>query len=471
MNKTILISAFNPFILRNILIGGALPVLTGDFARVIVLVPDYKKDFFQKEIGSDRVIIEPVGAQRITRQDTIFRFINSSLVSSQTLLSHKKDQLARRGGQVRFWVAWMAMRFFRLVPGLVWLVQKLDYLTMRKNYYQELFKQYNPTAVFTTDIFNDDDVHLMAEARRNRAKIIGMVRSWDNFTTKGVPRIQPDKLIVQNEIMKAEATEFGRIPRNKILVSGMPQYDRYISGQRMSREEFFKKIGLNPNRKLILLSPLGQRFSDTDWEIMDILKKLIHNQEIPAANVLVRNTPNDAVPLGSFKPDEHFYLDDPGHFFSAGGGSSSGGKAGVYRDRELGRVDMDWLADCLYYADVIVAGGASIGIDAAIFGKPTVIIHFDGYQMNKPYQFSVKRFIEYNHPAPILKSGAMRSAQSQDQFRDYLRGYLNDPKKDEAARQAMLRDYCWRLDGNSGERIGQFIAQEVNKSPHQTRIA
>lgn len=462
MKKTILISAFNPFVLRNILISGALPMLARHF-QVVVLVPDYKKEYFQKEIGSEKIIIEGEASfvtasgfthyQKITRQDTIFRFINSSLVPSRTLFLHKKEQLAKRGGLMRFWVSIILMRFIRLIPGIVQLFRFIDYSTMRKDYYSDLFGRYRPAAVFATDIFNDDDVHLMAEARRNRAKVIGMVRSWDNFTTKGVPRIQPDSLIVQSEVLKKEAHRFGRIPLSRIFVSGMPQYDRYISGQRMPREEFFKKIGLNPNRKLILYSPFGKRFSDIDGEIMDILKSFIRNQEIPDSDVLVRNTPNDSVFLGSFIPNDHFFMDDPGHFFNPG----------VYRDRELNRVDIDWLVDCLYHADVVVAAGASIGIDAAIFGKPNIIIHFDGYQ-TKPYVLSVRKCVEYDHPAPLIKSGAMRSAQSIDQLRSYLGDYLNNPKKDEEARRAMLRDYCWKLDGHAGDRIGQFIVGEVNKT-------
>ncbi len=449
MEKTIFISAFNPFILRNILIGDLLSELSKDFSKIVILAPEYKTDFFRKEINNNRVIIEGVKAGQISRQDTIFRFINSSLVPSQTLLLHKKEQLAKGGRKLRFWISFILMKIVRLIPGIIGLSRLSDYFTMRKDYYYRLFDRYQPEAVFSTDIFNDDDVHLMAEARRNRIKTIGMVRSWDNFTTKGVPRIRPDSLIVQNEIIKQEAKKFGAIPVSKIFVSGMPQYDRYISGRRMSREDFFKKIGLDPKRKLILFSPFGQRFSDVDGEIMDILKNFIKNKEIPDADVLVRNTPNDAVSFGSFKPDDHFYVDDPGYFF----------KTGVYRDRELGKADIDWLVDCLYHTDVIVAAGASIGIDAAIFGKPTIIIHFDGYEI-KPYHLSIRRCVEYDHPALLFKIGALRSAQSGEQLLRFLRGYLENPKKDEAARQTMLKDYCWKLDGRAGQRIGQFIREQ-----------
>ena len=78
MEKTIFISAFNPFILRNVLIGSFLPELTKNIFKIVVLVPDYKKEFFQKELSDHKLIIEGVRSGRISRQDTIFRFVNSS---------------------------------------------------------------------------------------------------------------------------------------------------------------------------------------------------------------------------------------------------------------------------------------------------------------------------------------------------------------------------------------------------------
>ncbi len=105
---------------------------------------------------------------------------------------------------------------------------------------------------------------------------------------------------------------------------------------------------------------------------MEILKSFINNNEISSAQVLIRFTPNDPVNLGNFISDKNFFIDRPGISFE--------GKTA--RDQELSDADMNWLADCLYYSDVVVTGGASIGIDAAISGKPTILIHFDGLEKN-----------------------------------------------------------------------------------------
>lgn len=451
--KTIFISAFNPFILRNILVGDALSVLkTNSDTRAVIFVLDYKAEFFRKEIGDANVIIEGVKAQQISRQDIIFRFINSSLADTKTLEVHKKSQLEKGRKRLRFLTSLFLMKILSRIKIFKHLSNAFDYWTISKNRFTEHFRNYQPDVVFATDIFNDDDVHLLAEAKSRGVKTVGMIRSWDNFTTKGFLRVRPHKLIVHNEVIKGEAVKYGLLRPENVFVSGIPQYDRYVSETRMPREEFFKKINLDPSRKLILFSPLGKRFSDTDWQIMEILKEFTEKNSELAAQVLVRFTPNDEVPLGNFTPNKYFYIDRPGHQF----------KEGVFRDQELGKKDVEWLADCLRYSNVVVAGGASIGIDAAIFGKPTILIYFDGF-VEKPYLQSARRYLDYTHGIMARKGNALRGAVSKEELYEHLNDYLKNPDLDNGARQKMLAEQCWKLDGKSGKRIGEFLISQLTK--------
>ena len=449
--RTIFITAFNPFILRNILVGDALAVLkAGADSRVVVLVPDYKVDFFRKEIGGDRVLIEGVKTQIISRQDIFFRFLNSSLANTSTLLIHKRTQLEKGKNFLRFFASLLLMKVFGRFKLFRNLSRWMDYLTIDKSRFSRLFDVYRPNLIFATDIFHDDDVHLLAEAKACGIKTVGMVRSWDNFTTKGIFRIRPDALIVHNEIIKDEAKKYSGMSDKEIFVSGIPQYDRYFFGKRMSRDEFFRKIGLDSQKKLILFSPFGKRFSDTDWQIMEILKEFIEKRFIPPSQVLVRFTPNDEVSLGNFRPSRDFYLDKPGHQF----------KEGVFRDQELDGRDMEWLADSLANADVVVAGGASIGIDAAVFDKPAILVHFDGFE-DKPLWQSVKRFADYSHGRLVMDDGSLKSATSRDELLDYLKQCLGNPGSGGELRKKLITRMCWKTDGQSGKRIGDFLADRL----------
>ncbi len=454
MAKTIFISSFNPFILRNILVGDALKVLkeTGD-TKVVILVPDYKADFFEQVIGTANVIIEGVKTNQPSKTDIIFRYLTSSLADTPTIFVNKRVQLDRDGRYVRFFVSWVLMKLFSRTLFFKRCVRWLDYLFVDKSRYSKYFSQYQPQLIFATDVFNDMDVYLLAAAKRQKVKTVGMIRSWDNFTTKGFFRMKPDYLLVHNEILKKEAVRYSAMAADRVEKVGLPQYDRYFGGSRISREGFFKKLGFDRGRKTILFSPFGRRFTDTDWQIMEVMKEFIEAGQIPPAQVLVRLTPNDKVSLGGFAPNRHFYIDQPGHAFVEGN----------FSDRELTAEDMEWLADCLHHSDVVVAGGASIGIDAAVFGKPTVLIHFDGFE-KKPYWQSVERFLEYQHPREIIKSGAMRSVRNTAELRQELKNYLGNPGLDRPAREKMLRDQCWRRDGCSGQRIGQVLLSLLKSS-------
>ena len=446
MNKTIFISAFNPFILRNILAGEVTKVLKENGVRVVVFAPDYKADFFKQEIGASNVIVEGIEVCKASRRDTVSKYLAGSLTDTGTILVNKRVRLAWDGRWFRFTVSWLIMKLFSRWPIFKVLVRRLDYLTIRKDYCSKYFFKYRPQLIFATDVFNDNDVLLLAAAKYQGVDTVGMIRSWDNLTSKGILRIKPDKLIVHNEILKEQAIKYNNFSGHNIFISGIPQYDKYVIGSRIDRKDFFSKLNFDPGRKLILFSPFGGRFTDTDWQIMEILKKFIENKEIPPSQVLARFTPNDPVSLGNFSPDENFYIDRPGHGFEFRG----------VKDQELTDEDMDWLANCLYHSDVVVAGGASIGIDAAIFSKPTILIHFDGFE-KKPYWQSVERFLEYQHPRDIIKSGAMRSVKNVEELKQHLNNYLNQPELDRSARNKMLLDQCYKLDGRSGERIGNFL--------------
>ncbi len=448
MRRVIFISAFNPFVLRNILAGDVLKTILeqDDNLSIVIFVPEYKAEFFRKELNLGNVIIKGVKVRQVSRQDILFRFIASSLVDTPTIRIHKLVNFNKNRRRVRFFLAWFLIRVASRFNLFKRFVRWLDYLTLRKNYFSEYFKRYQPDLVFATDIFNDDDVHFLATAKHSHVKTVGMVRSWDNFTTKGLFRLKPDRLIVHNNILKRAALDYGDMTAAAIFVSGIPQYDNYIKGIRMGRSEFFKKLGFDPARKIILFSPFGNRFSDTDWQIMALLQEFIENNLVIPSQLLIRLTPNDQVNPGNFVCGKYCYIDRPGRQF----------KPGVYRDQELTALDMNWLADCLYHSAVVVASGASVGIDAAVFGKPTVLIYFDGFK-NKPYWDSARRFSKYSHGVSVFSNGAMVPAFNRVELLNHLNNFLNNSNSNKVARDKMLQEQCWELDGHSGKRIGDFL--------------
>lgn len=441
--RTILITSFNPFISRNLLAGDFLSALKDqkDLTTVLV-VPDYKKGFFEKNFGGGNIVIEGVPVRPPSRREVIFKYLTSSLVETATLIIHKEEKLSKDRSLIRYLFSRALMKFggLRIVKKII---RELDYRTSNKNFFFPLFDKHSPAMVFATDVFNDDDVRMLHAARRSGVPTIGMVRSWDNITGKGLFRAAPDKLVAHNEIIKNEAVRYEGIQADKIFVSGLPQFDTYFNGAHQPREDFFKKIGMDPSKKLIMFSPFGSRFWDLDGQILEMLKKTGYQ-------ILARMTPQDLVDISGFESGANVYIDWPGQRFHAN-------KA---RDAELGKEDLQWLSDSLFYSDLVITCGATLGMDAAVFDKPVIMIGFDGSE-KRPYIKSVDRFLNFNHPQIVYRTGGFRIAKSENELNEMIGEYLKNPALDMENRKQMIKEFCVYLDGKCGQRLADFICSET----------
>ncbi len=442
--KTIFITSFNPFISRNILETDTLKSLSAEKnLRIVIFVPEYKKDYFSEKFGRGNILIEGIKDFAVSKQDIFFRYITSSLINSRTLLFHQREKLARDRNYFhyllsRFFAVFMSQsKFFKRV------VRLLDFLTIKKEYFSDYLEKYCPKLLFSTDIFHNLDTHFLAEAKNRHVPTVSMIRSWDNVTNKGIFRVKPDNLIVHNEIIKSQAIKHEDMKEQNIFVSGLPQFDHYFKGFQPSlREVFFKKIGLDHSKKTILFAPHGKRFHNTDWHILEIIKnKLDKNLQF-----IVRFPPNDTVEFNSFVPDHRFFIKKTGFPFPAR----------EFKDNEVTFKDTLSLAEELYHSDLVINYGSTISIDAAVFNKPVILIAFDGWE-KLPYEKSVRRFLEYNHVNLLIQTGFFLVAKNEEELLNLVGRYLKKPIVNEAARNKLMNEQVWKVDGLSGERISGYI--------------
>lgn len=453
--KTIFITCLTPFITRNILFSEAFATLGRQRdLRMIIFCPDFKREYFESNFASANVVIEPITPQASSRQDSIFKYLCGNLIDNRTRYIHQRRELLRDKNYLRFFASRIATKAGRWVVAKR-LARALDFRTISGEKFSRYFDLYSPDLVFCPDVFHDDDVHCLAEARKRGVKTVGMIRSWDNITNKGLFRVKPDYLIANNEIIRSEAIEFEDMDSNRIIVVGMPQFDRFENYTPGSREEFFGGMNLNPKKKLIMFSPHGVRFHDTDWHIMQILKEAISAGELPAdTQVLVRFPPIDDVPLGDFVPGSNFFIDKPARSFDGG----------LARDQELDNIAAKHLADSIYYSDVIITYNSSLIIDAAVFDKPAIGVAFDGWDEKPDIFRSVARFMEYDHTKHILDTGGLHVVRNRQELIYAVNKYLNDPLHNFDNRRQIIQTQCWKLDGRAGERIADFICVQIYKT-------
>lgn len=439
-----LITSFHPLIARNILFTPLLSKLSAAQVRIFIAVPDFKKEYFVRNFGSFATIVPfPVA---LSRRTLIFRWLSLALLNSRTLYIKKRSELQRTRRLIPFLFSVslastigrsrLCVRFFRAMD---------RYLHAHPEA-AALFESYKPDLVFATDVQNEADVALMHEGRNRGIKVIGMVRSWDNLSSKGLIRFEPDLLIVHNELIAREAVRYNFVDRGKIVAVGIPHYDRYINPSATNRTEFFAARGFSLERKLILFSPIGNRYipdNKLDQLVLDTLASL-------PVNILVRFPPADEVNLVVPKnTSAKIAAERSGVSFWQGGPKLN----------EIDKTDDDSLIASLSVADLLVVGQSTMVIDAAMFNVPSVVINFD--EKEKNYYQSVKRYYDGEYYRLVKESGAVRLADSPDDLIKMTKIYLDDRTLQAEARKKIVRERAHALDAHSTDRLYEALEKAI----------
>ena len=440
--KTVLITSFHVLISRNILAAPFLRHLTGRGGiRAVLAVPRRKVDFFAAAFGGERVVVEGLG-RNPQACDRFLQDLSAAALSTRTLALKAAAGLGPSG----------AARAAAAVLGRrIRAVRWLDRTLTPRGRFAKLLSRYRPDAVFATDVFSAMDIRLMHEARDRGRPVLGMVRSWDNPTAKGLLRVVPDLLAVNSQTVAEELIRLHAVPRGRIRVVGVPHYDRYRTGPAVRRAAFLAGLGLDPERRLVLYAPTGDRYltaNSVDRDIIEILSQTLP----PTHHLLVRLPPADSVNLTGLpdlanvtveRPGEHLALDPE-----------------VFKANELTPADDERLVASLVYADLVVCGPTTVSIDAAVFDRPIILVAFDG-RGTRPYGESVRRYYDYDHMAPLLASGGAKVARSPRELEEWVGRYLRNPELDRGGRGRIVAAECGRLDGRSSQRLAAALAELV----------
>ncbi len=449
--KTVFITSFHVLISRNILGTPFFSELAdGSELRIVLFVPSKKREYFLRAFGRPNVIVVGVDT-RLSRIDVTLRQMALACLASRTARIKTRAEFAATGRRARY-LAKLSLE--QLLAGRSfarWALKVLDRFLAPHSSFNAYFERYRPSLVFATDIQNEFDLALARGSRRRGISVVGMVRSWDNLTAKGVLRLIPDVLVANTEIVKAEAMRFNAVPAAKIRVVGIPHYDGYASIAPAPREHFFRSLGLDPRRRLALIAPIGDRYicefrqdcrNSTDQHILKTLLDAQERGELPKdLQFLVRLPPADVVNLDGFRPPSHMVIEQPGVRLGAGG----------VKELELSPEDDRRLIDSLSHADLVITGPSTMAIDASLFDRPIIIPNFEPEA--KPYFQSLARFYDYDHFRPIIESGGARVARSPGELIETISGYLADPRKDAAGRKRIVEEQCGKTDGRSSARL------------------
>ena len=328
----------------------------------------------------------------------------------------------------------------------------VDTYLVKNTTFSSVFDKFRPELVFLGNLFDPIEIVLLREAKRRGVCSIGFINSWDKITSKGFVRILPYSLIVPNYLVRDEACRYLSIPTKRIFVSGYPHYDYYfpIAMDVIPRAEFMRKKGLDPRNKLIVLAPAGSSFTGSDERAVNLLKGIVKKYFDKQVSILVRFQPNDSFNAKTDNGiDGDIAYDVPGARFST--------KRGM--DWDMDAHDLHVLKNTLYHADLFVTVGSSIGIDAAIFDKPVVVIGFELCPQNSVLEQASLR-LTVAHFERVFRIG-MKVAHSENELIDLIQFYLKHPEADRKDREEMVKEQCYEVDGKSSERFANFILENI----------
>ncbi len=450
--KTIFITIFQGVEAKNILRTDIYKKLAAqkDLRLVFFVGSPERADYYRKEFSAPNVVYEAVNYQPGNFWDRFFGRLKFILLRTETSNLRRRMALQESGNWLSYCFS-RALNYLLAWPLVRRIARALDYRLSGNRTFAGFFDTYNPNLIFLAHLFDDAEIAFLAEAKRRGVNTVGFVNSWDKLTARAIIRILPDRLVVFNNVVKDEALRYADMEKEKIFVSGIPNYDWHVQHRAVSREGFCAARGLDPQKRLIVYAPMGKAYSNSDWDIIDLLNEALKNGEIKNAQLFVRFQPNDFTDAEELKKRPWIKYDMPGIRFSS--------KRGV--DWDMNFNDIKGLTDTLANADVFVCYASSMSIDAAVFDKPAINIDFE-VREKELLSKTPTHFYKMTHYMNAVKSGGISYPKNREEFIKEINAYLENSALDREGRKRLVAEQCGAMDGKAGERIAEFLLKQIN---------
>ncbi len=449
--KTVFIIISRGIISRNILRSGVLEnLLKNENTRAVLLLPNAAPEYFKEEFKNPRIILENTGEGYIGRAHHAFLYFLHNLVYTKDTRLLSRYGTYRTSGKNLFLYC-LEYGFFGIASRINFLKKLFRFLELHfflEKRYEIYFDKYKPDLIFSTTILGKVDVSFLKIAKKRKIKNIAMTKGWDAVGQR-LFQVRPDKLLVFNRVMKEQVEELQDMPGQDIIVIGFPQFDIYSHKELLlPREEFLRKKGLDPDKKVIFYGSEGLWGSKDEDEILDMLCGFIKNNEFSSPSSLIVRPHYSEIAKRKFEKFKSFpfvYLDE-GHRLTD-----------LFLDRwDASREEMIDFFNTLYYSDVIISTRSTLSLDGAMLDKPLINIFFD-VKSGKTYKESIKHLYDYTFYHPVKRSGGVAFVESAAALKSAINNYFINPFLDQDGRKRLVSDLCYKKDGGSAQRISDAI--------------
>ncbi len=159
--------------------------------------------------------------------------------------------------------------------------------------YADLFDKYRPDLVVASTAGWRLDRYLLREAKERGIPTMAAIVGWDNPSSYSIPGAPMDYATCWSELQKQELVQGSDWKPGRVSVNGIPSYDGYFRKQwQLSKADYFKLHGLDPNRKLISYASSFVHFAPNYPNIEALAQLVSSNGLCEPAQLLVRLHPS-----------------------------------------------------------------------------------------------------------------------------------------------------------------------------------
>jgi hypothetical protein len=463
---------------RNLLPPPAVEALGNSGLQVVFLVPDPENKFIRSYLDKPGFVLEKLELKTITsalkagrliewlRQVRFLTYGRSTPQSMGTRKYHvhvfKKEMLGAAStliGKIYYGSVVPAAHFASRCKLFRDLIVGLEALCHNYDAHKALYAKYRPRWLAVPTLGYAHDPLLMREAKRHGAKVLSIVRSWDNTTNKGYGGFRADHVFAWNDLMVTEICKHHDIPPNQITVTGIPHWDVYFNDVEMrDRERFVKDYELDPERRIIYYAMSGPQSFRHNFDIIQLILESIRNGAIIGpVQLLVRLHPTYALDEGRWTREVDNFKKQAVELRASFGDILS------FSDQKILEFGNSNILDpynqvlnkeIFSYADVLVNIYSTQMIEGAIFDLPVITA---GWHPLRETDQPISVFEKYDHVRRVLKTGAVTTTHSPDDLIAAINVDLEDGGRLRQERQNLLDQEITAFRGSAGVETAKAI--------------
>jgi hypothetical protein len=335
------------------------------------------------------------------------------------------------------------------------LLKILSHQTRSENAFIRLQSE-KPDLLFVTNPFWSHESAIAIEAKKLGIKIVSLIPSWDNITTKSRFVFKSDAFAVWSNLRKSELLSHYPYTQNiPIGITGASQYDIFHDDiYIIPKKDFYNFHDLKSDLPIVLYVLGSPLFIKSEFETCaQFLREITQNGLIDKFQILIRPHPN--------KDNGDFI----GYFESIHSNvrvqkTTQKGKSVLKRSQNVN--DTKHWVSTFFYSSILINLSSTSMFDALYFNLPVININFDHTVGNKFDSYIKEINSKWTHLKHVYNSNSIKYVNSIKDMSNVLEYILSSDNTFLDNQKQLLMDICNNNDGLAGKRLFDFLLKQLD---------